>query len=97
MMRKPVLLASIVAVSAALGLAGTAFADEEHTGKSKTKHDKAAAAFKKADKDGDGTLDRDEAKAMKKVAKHFDEIDADKDGTVTLDEIHTYMKAHKKK
>jgi Ca2+-binding EF-hand superfamily protein len=96
-MRKSVLLASIVALSATLGIAGTALA-EEHTGKSKTKHDKAEAAFKKADKDGDGTLDKTEAKAMsKKVAKHFDEIDADKDGTVTLDEIHTYMKAHKKK
>jgi Ca2+-binding EF-hand superfamily protein len=97
MMRKSVLLASILAFSTILGIAGTASADEP-TGKSKSKHDKAQAAFKKADKDGDGTLDKTEAKAMsKKVAKHFDEIDADKDGSLTLDEIHTYMKAHKKK
>ena len=59
----------------------------------KGKHDKGAAAFKKADKDNDGTLDRNEAKAMPEVAKNFDAIDADKDGTVSLDEVHTYMKA----
>lgn len=47
----------------------------------------------KADKDHDGTLNRQEAKAMPNVAKNFDAIDADKDGTVSLDEIHTFMKA----
>lgn len=57
------------------------------------KHDKGPDAFKKADKDNDGTLDRKEAKAMPRVAKNFDAIDVDKDGTVSLDEIHTYMKA----
>jgi len=60
------------------------------------KHDEGAAAFKKADKDTDGTLDKEEAKAMPHVAKHFDAIDADKDGTVSLDEIHTFMKAQHK-
>lgn len=45
-------------------------------------------SFKAADKDGDGTLDREEAKALPRVAKHFDEIDADKDGTVSLEEIY---------
>lgn len=59
------------------------------------KHDDGAAAFKKADKDIDGTLDKEEAKAMPHVAKNFDAIDADKDGTVSLDEIHTFMKSHK--
>jgi hypothetical protein len=56
-------------------------------------HDNGAAAFKKADKDNDGTLDKQEAKAMPNIAKNFDAIDADKDGTVSLDEVHTYMKA----
>jgi Ca2+-binding EF-hand superfamily protein len=51
-----------------------------------------AVAFMKADKDHDGTLNRQEAKAMPNVAKNFDAIDADKDGTVSLDEIHTVMK-----
>ena len=94
MMRTSVLLASILALSALFGIAGSAFADQHDA---KSKHAKGEAAFKKADKDGDGTLDKTEAKAMKKVAKHFDEIDADKDGTVSLEEIHTYMKAHQKK
>ena len=50
------------------------------------------AAFKKADADNDGTLTRDEAKSMPRVAKNFDAIDADKDGTVSLDEIRVSMK-----
>ena len=54
------------------------------------------AAFEKADKDGDGTLDKQEAKSMPRVAKNFDAIDADKDGTVSLDEIHAYMKSQRK-
>ena len=61
----------------------------------KSKHDKGDAAFKKADKDHDGTLDQQEAKAMPHVAKNFDAIDADKDGTVSLDEVHTFMKAQR--
>jgi hypothetical protein len=59
----------------------------------KSRHEKGAAAFKKADKDNDGTLDREEAKAMPHVAGNFDAIDTDKDGTVSLKEIHTFMKA----
>lgn len=68
---------------------------KEMTNPSKTTHQKGAAAFKKADKDHDGTLDRKEAKAMPRVAKNFDAIDADKDGTVSLDEVHTFMKARR--
>jgi len=49
-------------------------------------------AFKRADKDKDGTLDREEAKALPRVSKHFNSIDADKDGTVSKDEIKVYMK-----
>ena len=66
--------------------------DQAATPGNKSMHDKGDAAFKKADKDNDGTLDRKEAKAMPKIAKNFDAIDADKDGTVSLEEIHTYMK-----
>jgi len=74
---------------ASLGLPTSSFAD---------KVDKLEAAFKKADKDNDGTLDKDEAKAMPRVSKHFDTIDADKDGTVSMDEIKASMKqaAHAK-
>jgi Ca2+-binding EF-hand superfamily protein len=67
--------------------------DGQATSPKSGKHDNGATAFKKADKDNDGTLDKEEAKAMPQVAKNFDAIDADKDGTVSLDEVHTYMKA----
>jgi len=64
----------------------------------KTMHDKGEAAFKKADADNDGTLDKQEAKAMPRVAKNFDAIDTDKDGTVSMDEIRAFMQAmHKSK
>ena len=55
---------------------------------------KGDAAFNKADKDSDGTLDRKEARKVPRVAKNFDAIDADHDGTVSLGEVHTYMAAH---
>ena len=58
---------------------------------------KLEAAFKKADTDNDGTLTKDEAKAMPRVAKNFEAIDTDKDGTVSEQEIHDYMKAHRPK
>ena len=67
--------------------------DDQAASPGKSMHDKGDAAFKKADMDNDGTLDRKEAKAMPHVAKNFDAIDADKDGTVSMDEVHTYMKA----
>jgi len=57
-------------------------------------HDKGSMGFKKADKDNDGTLDREEAKMLPHVSKNFDAIDVDKDGTVDRDEVHNYMKDH---
>lgn len=54
-------------------------------------HDKGSMGFKKADKDNDGTLDREEAKKLPHVSKNFDAIDVDKDGTVDRDEVHNYM------
>ena len=61
----------------------------------KEAHKRGVERFKAADKNGDGVLDREEAKAMPKVAKNFDAIDADKSGTLTEKEIHDYMKAHR--
>jgi len=66
---------------------------DQATSPKKGKYDKGAAAFKKADKDNDGTLDKAEAKVMPGVAKNFDAIDADKDGTVSLDEVNNFTKA----
>src|SRR5689334_16730609 len=54
------------------------------------------AVFKDADKDHDGTLDKNEAKAMPRVSKHFDEIDADKDGTISMDEMKASMEHMRK-
>jgi Ca2+-binding EF-hand superfamily protein len=71
--------------------------EEMNDSNKQSMHDKGDAAFKKADKDNDGTLDRKEAKKMPHVAKNFDAIDTDKDGTVSLDEVHTYMAAHPSK
>lgn len=70
--------------------------EPQHIG-NKAKHAKGSRAFTKADKDNDGTLTKDEAKAAPHISKHFDEIDADKDGTVDRDEVHAYMKAHHQK
>ena len=50
------------------------------------------AHFKAADKDNDGTLTREEAKAMPRVSKKFDAIDADKSGTISLAEIQAAKK-----
>ncbi len=55
---------------------------------------KTDAAFMKADKDSDGTLDRREVKRMLHVARNFDAIDDDNDGTVTLHEVQSHMAAH---
>ena len=89
-MLKTTLIASSVALAAVLSLSGASFAQQQHG----SMHGKGAAAFKSADKDNDGTLDKEEAKAMPNVAKNFDAIDADKDGTVSMDELHTFMQAH---
>ena len=72
-----------------------AFALADSADKSGEKQYRMEEQFKKADKDNDGTLTKDEAKAMPHVAKHFKEIDTDKDGTVSMDEIRTFMKSHK--
>ena len=48
------------------------------------------ADFKNADKDGDGSLSKDEAAAMPMLSKHFDEIDTNKDGVVSREEIEAH-------
>lgn len=72
-----------------------AFALAESADKTGERKHQLKEQFKKADKDNDGTLTKEEAKAMPHVAKHFKEIDTDKDGTVSMDEIRAFMKSHK--
>jgi len=85
-MLRTALVISATTLAAALAAPCASFAQDRAA--------KMEAAFKKADKDNDGTLDKEEAKAMPHVAKNFDAIDADKDGTVSLEEIQNFMKAH---
>ncbi len=86
-MLKPALFVSLLLVPA--------FALADSADKSGEKQQRMEEQFKKADKDNDGTLTKEEAKAMPYVAKHFKEIDTDKDGTVSMDEIRAFMKSHK--
>jgi Ca2+-binding EF-hand superfamily protein len=82
--------AACALITCAALLATGTFAAEQTSGR-------LAAAFKKADTDNDGTLTKQEAKSMPRVAKHFVAIDSDKDGTVSLAEIRASMhKAHER-
>ena len=49
--------------------------------------DQSAARFQAADKNADGKLSPEEAKAMPMVAEHFTHLDTNKDGSVSIDEI----------
>lgn len=48
--------------------------------------------FATLDKNGDGKIDKDEAKSQSLIASRFGEIDGDKDGSLSTDE---YTKAQK--
>jgi Ca2+-binding EF-hand superfamily protein len=80
----PLAIATLMAA-----LAATAPA---HAQAQKPDADDVAKAFSAADKDGNGRLTLEEAKAgMPRVAKNFDRIDKDKKGYVTLDQIKAMM------
>ncbi len=51
----------------------------------------------KADKDKNGKLSRDEAKALPNISAHFDEIDSNRDGELVLKEIADYVRAKSSK
>lgn len=78
-----------VAILTALGLASAAFIavgapEGRQAGGS------MAERFKQADANGDGMLNKAEAAALPRVAKHFDEIDADHNGQITPDELRAF-------
>ena len=50
-----------------------------------------AGVVHKADKDNDGTLDKNEVKGHAMLTKHFDMIDVDQDGTIDQAEINAHM------
>lgn len=86
-MLKTSFITSVFALVAVLASPSLSFADDHAA--------RLDAAFKAADKDSDGTLTKEEAKAMPRVAKNFDAIDTDHDGTVSMDEIKAAMKQAK--
>lgn len=55
----------------------------------------ATERFRQADKDGNGMLSREEAKALPHLEKHFDEIDTNKDGQISKDEMRAFTKSRK--
>ena len=62
--------------------------------------EKAEARFKAADKNNDGGLSREEARAATgygTIEKHFDAMDTNKDGKVTLEERRAWGKTQKGK
>ena len=78
-------LAISLAATVALSIPLLAMSADEHGSRME-------AHYKNSDKDNDGSLTREEARAMPRVAKNFDAIDTDKSGTVTLAEIQVAMK-----
>ncbi|MCW5625457.1 MAG: EF-hand domain-containing protein [Burkholderiales bacterium] len=84
---------SITLATATLLALATPFAFADHHEDAMAGHGaKFMESFKAADKDNDGTLDKEEAKALPRVSKNFDAIDTDKDGTVSPEEIKAAMK-----
>ncbi|CAN4265775.1 hypothetical protein MCERHM31_00078 [Methylophilaceae bacterium] len=76
------MLAKVVLVVVSFSMASLAQADNSAIAKEIT------ARFKAADKNADGQLSLEEAKAgMPRVAKGFDRIDVEKKGYVTLAQI----------
>ena len=71
-------------IAAIFTTTATAFADHDGMGEHCKMHTKVT--FEQADKDKDGTLDREEAKAV--CGEKFDVMDTDKDGTLTKEELN---------
>jgi len=58
---------------------------------------KVQARFTAADKDHDGKLSKEEAKAgMPRVAQYFDQIDTEHTGYVTFEQITAFMAKQKR-
>jgi Ca2+-binding EF-hand superfamily protein len=71
-------------IAGCMAITGAAMADHQGMGEHCKMHTKVT--FEQADKDKDGTLDREEAKAV--CGEKFDVMDTDKDGTLTKKEVN---------
>jgi Ca2+-binding EF-hand superfamily protein len=81
-----VVLTTLSTLALAAGMAPAAYAQDSEQLKELEKR------FAAADKDKDGKLTVEEAKAMPRVSNNFSRIDKDKLGYVTLDQIKAMMK-----
>ena len=77
-------------LAAFLATSGFAYADHDGMGEHCKMH--TQITFEQADKDKDGTLDREEAKAV--CGEKFDVMDTDKDGTLTKEEAKGLKKIY---
>ncbi len=75
---------NVAVLTAFLITSGFAYADHDGMGEHCKMH--TQVTFEQADKDKDGTLDREEAKLVCK--EKFDVMDTDKDGTLSKDEVN---------
>lgn len=69
---------------------------QEILGFVKRQQQAAVARFKRADKNGNGALSKQEAKQLPGVLAHYDEMDADHNGELTPREIGAYVRAQAK-
>jgi len=86
------ILASTLAFAAAPAFAADTSATDSDSSVTQKVKDLMKSKFSKADKDGDGTLTREEARELSKVGPNFDAIDTDKDASVSREEVKDYAK-----
>jgi Ca2+-binding EF-hand superfamily protein len=85
-------LVAVIALAAGM-TTSTAFAQASRAGRGGDMGEKLKERFAAADKNGDGKLTKDEAKAgMPFVYKHFDEIDKAHTGSVSMMDIAAFAK-----
>jgi Ca2+-binding EF-hand superfamily protein len=71
-----------------LCIAGAAYAQTPTPASDAAATDRdVSAAFREADQNGDGRLNREEAAVLPSVAENFDRIDTNQDGSISLDEL----------
>lgn len=83
MQREIRLVALLIMVLIGSGQAAWAGSQEGVEGKEKAKEKESLPTFKEADKNGDGRLSLEEAKALGISKETFDEEDLDGDGSLT--------------
>lgn len=92
---KPTLISTFVA-SLLVGtgaLAQSAPASAPATDRAAQMQQRFDQHFAKADKNGDGFINHEEAAGNRRLAKHFDKIDSNRDGKISKDELKVYFAA----